>query len=92
VLNAYRGKPYSAVGGPSVSSSVTSMKKLVALSTGKRRLLLTSRLGKLTRIVSADRKAVWKAYDRAALPQVMMTKPNSNGDISHNRHPDVERH
>ncbi|KAA6416553.1 MAG: hypothetical protein FRX49_13478 [Trebouxia sp. A1-2] len=62
------GGPYSALGGPSVSSSVTSMKKLVALSTGKRRLLLTSRLGKLTRIVSADRKAVWKAYDRAGLP------------------------
>ena len=52
---------HSAVGAPSVSSRVTSMKKLVALSAGKRRLLLMSRLGRLTRMVSADRKAVWKA-------------------------------
>ena len=52
------GRAHSAVGGPSVSSSVTSMKKLVALSAGNKRLLLMSKLGKLTRMVSADKKAV----------------------------------
>ena len=61
VQQQVRARAHSAVGGPSVSSSVTSMKKFVALSAGKRRLLLMSRLGRPTRMVSADRKAVWKA-------------------------------